>query len=665
MTTTRSRSQRALAVILVALTSATRLVFADTAAQHAAATEASRRLVMGYARLLFVQHDPAHAFRDYFSSQLIQHDPDIADGNHGDEDFLSRRRKAHPAQYLPTQEYATVVDNILADGDLVAIKSHLYTNPHDRGRAFVDIWRVAAGRFVEHWDVIQAVPDKPLNSASMWCGHSASYASARQETDTVTRPACGSVGPAAHRDAALATVEAYTAMGQDAARSAEAVHRYISDDFVQHSPHIAQGKQALEQYFDSRAHERATSGRTSWTAHVLADGDFVLTHRLVTSRDSPRGQAYADLYRVRDGQVVEHWDVIQPIPAYSVAGHSMVIGPLEPHRNAGASSLDHCTSTVTLQFLCGPSRVEDVVPLSGRSALVGSSAADPSGSGPGMLLLIDTASRTYSPLAIRATAPALPTYAKCPGPPDLAKFAPHGLAIRPLRSGHEALYVVNHGGRESIEIFDLSTADAHAALRWLGCAVLPAGASGNGVAALPDGGFVATKFLDTARGGMIPQLVSTEKNGVAYRWSPVSGFTTLRGSEGVGDNGIEVSQDARWVFIDIWGEKEILRLALDGSAEPRTVSVPFLPDNIHRARDGTLIVTGQVAELRALPSCFATNCPLAWEVDRLNPDSLRRTPLLREKGSSAFGGASGACEAGRELWIASVFSDRLAIVPKP
>jgi len=113
MTTSRACSQWTLAVVLVAVAGATHAAFADTAA-HAAATEASRRLVTGYARLLFVQHDSARAFRDYFSPQLVQHDPDIADGDHGDEDFLSRRRKAHPEQYLPIQAYATVVDNILA-----------------------------------------------------------------------------------------------------------------------------------------------------------------------------------------------------------------------------------------------------------------------------------------------------------------------------------------------------------------------------------------------------------------------------------------------------------------------------------------------------------------------------------------------------------------------
>ena len=339
---------------------------------------------------------------------------------------------------------------------------------------------------------------------------------------------------------------------------------------------------------------------------------------------------------------------------------------------AGATTADtkpaapeDCTPSGVLQFLCGPSRVEDVVPISGRRALVGSSAADPAGSRPGALLLIDTASRTSAPLAIRTTSKPKSPYAGCPGPPDLAKLAPHGLAIRALSAGHEALYVVNHGGRESIEIFDLSSAGSHVALDWIGCAVLPTGASGNGVAPLPDGGFVASKFLDTTRGAMVPQLASGEKNGVAYRWSPHSGFTILEGSEGVGDNGIEVSQDGRWVFVNIWGEKKIVRLALAGSDAPRSIAVPFLPDNIHRAADGSLIVTGQVADLPDLPACFAANCPLDWEVDRLDPLSLKRSVLLHQKGSHAFNGASGAVQIGHELWVASVFSNRLAIVRKP
>jgi predicted SnoaL-like aldol condensation-catalyzing enzyme len=114
------------------------------------------------------------------------------------------------------------------------------------------------------------------------------------------------------------------------------VETYVADDFVQHSPHIPPGKAALADFFLKRASGSVSNGRTSFTARVLADGDFVLVHRRVTTTDNQRGTAYADLFRVRDGKVVEHWDVIQPIPPFSGAGRSMVSGPLEPDRQIGA-----------------------------------------------------------------------------------------------------------------------------------------------------------------------------------------------------------------------------------------------------------------------------------------------------------------------------------------
>jgi predicted SnoaL-like aldol condensation-catalyzing enzyme len=85
----------------------------------------------------------------------------------------------------------------------------------------------------------------------------------------------------------------------------------------------------------ARAASRAADNRTSHIARVIADGDLVLVHRRVTSDSDPRGTAYADLFRVRDGKVIEHWDVVQPIPDFSVSGRSMVDGPLEPGRYKG------------------------------------------------------------------------------------------------------------------------------------------------------------------------------------------------------------------------------------------------------------------------------------------------------------------------------------------
>ncbi len=87
-----------------------------------------------------------------------------------------------------------------------------------------------------------------------------------------------------------------------------------------------------------RAEERAADMRTSTIARTLADGDLVMVHRRVTRASDPRGQAIIDLFRLRDGRIVEHWDVVQPIPEFSVSGRSMTGGPddpLEPGRYHG------------------------------------------------------------------------------------------------------------------------------------------------------------------------------------------------------------------------------------------------------------------------------------------------------------------------------------------
>jgi predicted SnoaL-like aldol condensation-catalyzing enzyme len=194
---------------------------------------------------------------------------------------------------------------------------------------------VAGGKFVEHWDVVQPVPRTSLNQATMWCGGASNYEEAGKAGDMVARPACGRSGPADNRDRALPAVKSYTAMFEEPERAAEAVQTFVADDFVQHSPHIPPGKKALAKDLTDRTVARTTEGRKSETARIIADGDLVLTHRRVTTKADPRGVAHADLYRVRSGKIVEHWDVIQPIPSFSVAGHSMVDGPLEPERTAG------------------------------------------------------------------------------------------------------------------------------------------------------------------------------------------------------------------------------------------------------------------------------------------------------------------------------------------
>ncbi len=294
-------------------------------------TQSSRRVIQDYARLLIAEHDPLRAFAAYFSPTIIQHDPDIGDGGEGDEEFLEGRREAHPDDYLPLERYETVVHNILADGELVALKSHCFTSRDDPGRVFVDMWRVEDGRLAEHWSAVETIPSGSANPVPMWCGRGRDYQDAAACGDTVAAPICGDPGDPDLRASSLETVRAYLDALQGPARIADAVERFVAEDFVEYGPRLGQGRRALVQHLSAMA----ARGERFQPARWLADGELVLVHGLATDPDRPLGWSQMHLFRVAGGRVVAHWAVRQAIPPYSVAGHSMVDGPLEPGRSKG------------------------------------------------------------------------------------------------------------------------------------------------------------------------------------------------------------------------------------------------------------------------------------------------------------------------------------------
>jgi predicted SnoaL-like aldol condensation-catalyzing enzyme len=303
-------------------------------------TEQSRAIITDYATMRS-SGQTYEAHNKYDAQLRVEHDPWVADGLGGDEAFIERRREAAPEKFDSVERYVNVMHNIIADGGLVAIKSHVFTNASDPGRVFVDIWRLEGGKIVEHWDVIQQVETNPANPAPVGCGVGTTYEAAKSAPDTVRNPACGH--PKAGEDAAAnrKRILDYMEMGMQAGKLAEAVNAYVAADFVQHSVRIPPGRQGLIDYLEPRMASRRSDNQKSEVARVLADGDMVLVHRRVWSDSNPRGTAYVDLFRLKDGKIVDHWDVVQQIPEFSVSGRSMTGGPetpLEPGRHKGEAT---------------------------------------------------------------------------------------------------------------------------------------------------------------------------------------------------------------------------------------------------------------------------------------------------------------------------------------
>ncbi len=121
---------------------------------HAATTAATRTVLKRFVQVFYVEREVRRAFETFVAPDYIQHNPGIADG-----------REAAVAALEPmfaNPESNFDLKRMLVDGEYGVIQLHGYRTGQ-RGGAVMDMYRVADGKIVEHWDVIQEVPDTARN----------------------------------------------------------------------------------------------------------------------------------------------------------------------------------------------------------------------------------------------------------------------------------------------------------------------------------------------------------------------------------------------------------------------------------------------------------------------------------------------------------------------
>jgi hypothetical protein len=325
---------------------------------------------------------------------------------------------------------------------------------------------------------------------------------------------------------------------------------------------------------------------------------------------------------------------------------------------SGATAAPSCKPDGKVAYLCGPKNVEDMDLAPGGRWIIGSGMTSPAVP-VGHLYAIDPKTRTFRVLTPDVSGPAEAAYRDCPGPLDLSKFAPHGIYVSGGR-----VWLVNHGGRQSIEVFRIRIGARGPALKWIGCAVLPDNGSGNGVAPLPDGGFVASKFQVAGDKGAFGKMASKAVTGAVYAWRPGKGWTKLAHSDMSGANGVEVSGPD--ILVNAWPEQKVYRFRIGSDAAPASVATPFLPDNVRRLSDGKILVAGQDGDIkRLLAPCGKPRCVAGWWVAHLDPQTMKLKVLMHVPATASFGDATSALKVGNELWVGTYMGDRVAIVPAP
>ena len=254
----------------------------------------------------------------------------------------------------------------------------------------------------------------------------------------------------------------------------------------------------------------------------------------------------------------------------------------------------------------------------------------------------------------------------CTDPPRPDALYPHGIASA-SRDGRTLVYVVAHrgkrGGREAVEVFELSGIGVAATLTWKACIPTDGGVQANDLAVAPDGTIVAANYQpDGSITNTLSAALLGRKTGDVMRWRAGEGWHHLEGTETAMANGIALSPDGKMLFYTETISGLLHRRPVDTGAGAISVEIGGNPDNLTWTPRGTLLVATHTAGAAFLLCDLGREpCRTSWKIDEVDPDTLAVHPLLTHNGDT-IGAVATALEVGRLLYLGSVFDDRIGIV---
>ncbi|MEM9631883.1 MAG: nuclear transport factor 2 family protein [Pseudomonadota bacterium] len=244
-----------------------------------------KELVLALFMAAFADHDP-DAVRQLAAPDYIQHNPQVQTGAEGLIGLIP----------LVEQSGMTATTHrVISEGDLVVLHN-TYENADAFGAsslAAFDVFRVEDGKVIEHWDNLQPIPETTVSGRGMTDG-------ATEITDL----------DKTQQNKELVVGFVRDVLGGAAPKN---VGNYMDPAvYMQHNPMIDDGLDGLMAAIEAFAAQGQVITKFE-PQLVVAEGNFVFVASDAIMGGKP--WAFFDLWRVEDGKIVEHWDVVSPTPS--------------------------------------------------------------------------------------------------------------------------------------------------------------------------------------------------------------------------------------------------------------------------------------------------------------------------------------------------------------
>ena len=288
--------------VLAAAASASALLLgapADAAPAHHGDPTLTNKALVSYVYDQLLRYNNVSAVDKWIAPDYKQHNPQLADGPAGLRTYIAWRAAQNP-------QPRNYQKRVIAEGDLVTVMNDYQEQPGVSYMNIADTFRVRDGKLVEHWDTIEPVLPTTANGHNLY--------------STLSWPQVNTADPNASTTRNRQLVENYF-NGLTKRHDASVIDRYVARNVFQHDQTLRDGSAAVKTAYlaDRAAHPHSIVS----SVQLIAEGDLVSVHYHYQADAADRGKAVEEVFRVRDGRIVEHWDAHQDVPATAANPNTM------------------------------------------------------------------------------------------------------------------------------------------------------------------------------------------------------------------------------------------------------------------------------------------------------------------------------------------------------